>query len=94
MNPLPTIHKLFSEANISPVPATHITVQIVSKIKSEIDSTNRCGHWATDEGNRLINAVCEIKPVIWDLIAEKVGYRTAKQSSERRQCKINPNLNP
>jgi hypothetical protein len=92
--PLPPIRLLLSEANISPVPATHITVQIVSKNKSEIASTPRWGHWTIEEDIRLINVITETSPIIWDTIAEKIGDRTAKQCRERWQYITNPNPGP
>jgi hypothetical protein len=77
--------------NIPPLQKLQLPIQNMFDNKSENNSSFHRGHWSSEEDERLKEAVNNMSPVIWDVIAEQVGFRSAKQCRERWHYRLNPN---
>lgn len=57
------------------------------------DSTKTVkGLWSAEEDRLLVAAVNECKPIVWDVVAEKVPGRNAIQCRERWRYRLAPDL--
>ena len=51
------------------------------------------GIWTQEEDMLLLQAVNETKPIIWDVVAEKIPGRNAIQCRERWRYRLDPSIN-
>ena len=56
-------------------------------------SNEKKGVWTHEEDELLCKAVNECKPILWDVVAEKIPGRNAVQCRERWRYRLDPSIN-
>ena len=80
----------------NPMPSKGPIILIPNNIYGDKQKTNKTPHkkgaWSPEEDQLLIDAMKDLNPVVWDVVAEKVPGRTPIQCRERWQFRLCPGV--
>ena len=100
MNPIqtyqPRINTLQNTNIKKPMPSNGPIILIPGNIYGDKQKSKKPHHkkgpWSPEEDELLINAMKDLNPVVWDVIAEKVPGRTPIQCRERWNFRLCPEV--